>query len=88
MADIDLWVGGLSESLRLNGGVFGQTFSCLFAKQFLDLKRGDRFFYENAPNSALNTAKTAFSMGNVFIFKIFGINLIFFQFNRLNRSTK
>ena len=69
VADIDLWVGGLSESNRLNGGVLGQTFSCLFALQFLDLKIGDRFFYENAPNSALGTSKTAFAMSKFFNIK-------------------
>jgi hypothetical protein len=58
-------VGGLSESNRLNGGVLGQTFSCLFALQFLDLKRGDRFFYENAPDATLGTSKTAFTMSKL-----------------------
>jgi len=63
-----LWIGGLYESVpnedntnRLNKGVFGQTFACLFALQFLDLKRGDRFFYENAPS--LSTPNIAFSIG-------------------------
>ena len=70
VGDIDLWVGGLFESRpnedqsnRLNNGVFGETFTCLFAKQFLDLKRGDRFFYENAPNSTLATTNTSFTLG-------------------------
>ena len=58
-------MGGLSESNRLNGGVLGQTFSCLFALQFLDLKRGDRFFYENAPDATLGTSKTAFTMSKL-----------------------
>jgi len=26
------------------------------------LKRGDRFFYENAPDATLGTSKTAFTM--------------------------
>ena len=58
-------MGGLSESNRLNSGVLGQTFSCLFALQFLDLKRGDRFFYENAPDATLGTSKTAFTMSKL-----------------------
>ena len=69
VCDIDLWVGGLFESLpnedntnRANNGVLGPTFACLLANQFLDLKRGDRFFYENAPNSTLNTANTALTL--------------------------
>ena len=67
--DIDLWIGGLLESIpnedlsnRMNNGALGETFSCLFAMQFLDSKRGDRFFYENAPNQTLGTQDTAFSM--------------------------
>ena len=70
MSDVDLWIGGLFESLpnedqgnnRLNSGVLGETFTCLFAKQFLDLKRGDRHFYENAPNINRGTNSTAFTM--------------------------
>jgi len=69
--DIDLWIGGLFESLpnedntnRVNGGILGPTFACLLSKQFMDLKKGDRFFYENEPNQALNTLNTSFTMGN------------------------
>lgn len=72
MRDIDLWIGGLFESIpnedlsnRMNNGALGETFSCLFAMQFLDSKRGDRFFYENAPNQDLGTQYTAFSMGQL-----------------------
>ena len=46
---------------RQNKGVLGETFTCLFALEFLDLKRGDRFFYENAPS--MDTSNTAFSIG-------------------------
>ena len=49
-----MWIGGLLESIpnedltsRMNDGALGETFACLLAKQFLDLKRGDRHFYEN-----------------------------------------
>ena len=77
--DIDLWVGGLAEgafisnnqiddTLRTRGSVVGATFTCLLAKQFLELKKGDRYFYENGPSVALGTASTAFTIGNRRIF--------------------
>ena len=78
-----MWVGGLAESgvalqprgvdksTRLNGAVVGQTFTCLLAKTFVSLKRGDRFFYENAPSSIAGTTSTAFALSiNMFLFSI------------------
>ena len=49
-------------SNRKNEGAVDETFSCLLALQFLDAKRGDRFFYENAPNEEIGTHMTAFTM--------------------------
>jgi Ca2+-binding RTX toxin-like protein len=42
---IDLWVGGLSESPEITGGMLGTTFDFVFATQMMDLQNGDRFYY-------------------------------------------
>ncbi|XP_057375639.1 peroxidase-like [Daphnia carinata] len=43
--DIDLFIGGISES-KVEGASVGPTFQCMVADQFLRLKRGDRYFYD------------------------------------------
>ncbi|CAH1239207.1 PXDN [Branchiostoma lanceolatum] len=44
--DIDLFVGGLSEE-AVPGGIVGPTFACLIGMQFQDIRKGDRFWFEN-----------------------------------------
>ncbi len=42
--DIDLYPAGLAET-PLPGAVVGRTFACLLAKQFHNIRFGDRFFF-------------------------------------------
>jgi len=44
--DVDLWVGGLTESPE-NDSLFGSTFSAILKDQFERTRDGDRFWYEN-----------------------------------------
>ena len=48
--DIDLYLGGVSET-TVRGGAVGPTFACIIGEQFRRLKYGDRFFYTHAPDN-------------------------------------
>ena len=44
--DIDLFAGAMNES-PLRGSAVGFTLGCILTQQFRNLRRGDRFWYEN-----------------------------------------
>ena len=44
---VDLFVGGLAEE-PLEGGLVGAAFACIFSRTFVNLRNGDRFFYNNS----------------------------------------
>lgn len=53
--DVDLLSGGVLERAK-EGTVVGPTFACLLSKQFANLRKSDRFWYENdLPPSSLTT---------------------------------
>lgn len=43
---VELWVGGLAER-HVGGGMVGETFQRIIAKQFQNLRDGDAYWYQN-----------------------------------------
>lgn len=70
--DVDLWSAGVSER-SIDDSIVGPTFSCIIAKTFSDLKKGDRFWYENPglPNSfTLGNYLLVFNIGKTSVFLV------------------
>ena len=44
--NVDLWTGGLAED-HVPGAALGQTFDTIIANQFIALRDGDRFYFQN-----------------------------------------
>lgn len=57
--DIDLFIGGVTEH-PMPGAVLGPTFANIFAHQFTNLRRTDRYFYNFNVNQP-----TGFSSGMI-----------------------
>lgn len=59
LEDVDLLVGGILET-PVEGVAVGPTFECLLKKQFVTMRKSDRFWYENdIPPSGLTAAQLA-----------------------------
>jgi peroxidase len=50
VGDIDLYIGGVTEK-PLPGAVVGPTFHYIIGQQFDNLRRTDRFFYDDLTKS-------------------------------------
>lgn len=44
--DVDLYIAGMSETVKPEGSLVGHTFSHIIAQQFARLKQADSYFYE------------------------------------------
>lgn len=51
-----MYTGALSEN-PIKGSVLGPTLTCLILDQFIRVKQGDRFWYENVQNPQAFTLK-------------------------------
>jgi hypothetical protein len=56
--DMDLWVAGLAED-HVSGGLLGEPFRTILIDQFVRLRDGDRFWYQNDPFFTNNPALMA-----------------------------
>ena len=71
--DVDLYIGGVTEK-PLPNAELGPTFAGIFALQFLNLKRTDRFFYTNnidQPTGFSSSKKKKRIILSIFLFSLF-----------------
>ena len=52
----NFYIGGMAEK-PVVGGIVGPTFACIIGQQFLNLRKGDRFWYENGNHPGAFTKK-------------------------------
>ncbi|XP_061167630.1 peroxidasin-like [Saccostrea echinata] len=72
--DIDLLTGALTERKRM-GTEIGPTFSCIVGLQFSELKKGDRFWFENPDPRTGFTIKQLSAIRRMSLAKIMCNNL-------------
>ena len=61
VADIDLFPAAIAERPVL-GGLVGPTFACILGRQFQDIRRADRYWYENDGPLAFTPGKNYFEV--------------------------
>ncbi|MFN3149619.1 peroxidase family protein [Bremerella sp.] len=62
--DIDLWVGGLAED-HITGASMGELFRTIITDQFMRLRDGDRFWYQNVFTGRQLEAIEQTSLGDI-----------------------
>lgn len=63
--DVDLWVGGLAEDVSKDGGQLGPTFRKILLRQFGELRKADRFWWENDLSPAEQEQVRGTTLANV-----------------------
>ena len=71
--DIDLWSAGISER-KMPGAAVGPTMACIIARQFLNYKRGDRFWHETPNQPSSFTAQQLREVKKISLAKILCVN--------------